>query len=301
VLERWVSASRRAPRAAEHLASGPRLVRLPSRSCCPDDGWSNPSRIPFETSARRDPRPHPFAADAGRDGAIPRPRDLAPEALRRVRFRRADGGPWAERSGRATLVAILDPTDPPTWDDATFQAFAWARPSGAWEFELDGDELVLPHVPAIALHVLGLAEGVPFHSHVDPFARDVVYDPVPGGQAVAGRPVVDGRPVPDGTVLAPGRLDLTTVRALAVRSARERGFAALVHPRLDRAPVALPAADTLTAWHPSFGVAWLPWRAEVAPSGPSLPGRIDVDAGPGPVDRGDAPGSPAGDRRDSGR
>ena len=284
VLERWVR-RRGTPHGPPSTWRTTLAAFVPEPVVLPDDGWSNPFRVPFETSAWRDPRPDPFAVDAGPGAAIARPRDLAPEALRRVRFRRADGRPWAERSGRATLVAILDPTDPPAWDDATLKAFAWARPSGRWEFELDGGDRVLPHVPAVALHVLGLADGVPFHAHVDPFARDVVYDPVPGGQAVAGRPVVDGRPVPDGTVLAPGRLDLTAVRALAVRPARERGFAALVFPGLDRAPVALPAADTLTAWHPSFGVAWLPWRGEGVPTGPSLPGRIEVDAGPGRADR----------------
>ncbi|MBL9085979.1 MAG: hypothetical protein JNM10_02455 [Planctomycetia bacterium] len=284
VLERWVR-RRGAPHGPPSGWRTTLAAFVPEPVVLPDDGWSNPDHIPFETNAWRDPRPDPFAAGAETDGPMPRPRDLAPEALRRVRFRRADGRPWVERSGGATLVAILDPTDPPPWDDATFAAFAWVRPSGRWEFELDGDDLVLPHVPAVALHVLGLADGVPFHVHVDPFARDVVYDPVPGGQPVAGRPVVDGRPVPDGTVLAPGRLDLTTVRALAVRPARERGFSALVFPGLDRAPVPLPAADTLTAWHPSFGVAWLPWRGDVVPAGPSLPGRIEVDAGPGRADR----------------
>ncbi len=187
--------------------------------------------------------------------------------------------------GRETLVATVDPTTPPRWDDATFAAFAWAMPSGRWSFELDAEGLSLPHVPAVALHVLGLVDGVPFYVHVGPDLGDVVVDAVPGGKPVAGRPIVDGRPVPDGTVLAPGRLDLTTVRALAVRAARELGFSALVHARLSSAPVALPAADTLTAWHASFGIAWLPWQGDTVPSGAPLPGRIDVEAGPGSPNR----------------
>jgi len=88
------------------------------------------------------------------------------------------------------------------------------------------------------------------------------------------------------TILAPGRLDLTTVLGMSHRTARSIGFTFAVHDAANWDRVHLPAADWLTAYHPSFGVAHLPFTAGETPRGEPCVGRIRIRAPEGARIRG---------------
>lgn len=83
------------------------------------------------------------------------------------------------------------------------------------------------------------------------------------------------------TILAPGRLDLETVRKVGARVFRAEGFSFAVHARADWSRVRLPAAPVLTAWHPDLGVAWLEWREDAIPAGVAARGKIRIVGEPG--------------------
>lgn len=134
--------------------------------------------------------------------------------------------------------------------------------------------------PDLPWHLFGRRDGEPFYLRI-PEGEDTVPFPPPGGKPIVDRPVVDGRPVPDMTILAPGRLDLETVRKIGARVFRAEGFSFAVHARADWSRVRLPGAPVLTAWHPDLGVAWLEWREDAIPAGVAARGKIRIVGEPG--------------------
>ena len=99
---------------------------------------------------------------------------------------------------------------------------------------------------------------------------------------VTARPVVDGRPAPAGSRLLPGRLDLFTASTLTELPVALDGCVGELGPVDARwTPVALPAAEWLTLWHPVRGIAHLRSTDDGAPTGTWQPGRVVLEPAPG--------------------
>lgn len=275
-VERWVrdrGVGRGAPSDAARLAAlvAPEPVPPPASDLEPG---LDPT---VGVGPRGAPVEDPFARHGPGGRVVPPSPALAPARRREVRFAAAcsDGGGAA-----GGFVVRVDLTVVPDYAPEVFDELA----AGMWRpdrhLRAAGGDLVVDVPEDLALHGFGVRDGAPWYAYVPAFAATPPLGVVPGRRPLGGRPVVDGRPVPDGTVVAPGRLDLETTRAVAVRAAREYGYAVLLHPRADPATLLLPPTDAVTVWHPSFGAAWLPWRDGEAPTGPACPGALVLHGGP---------------------
>lgn len=200
----------------------------------------------------------------------------------RSRDVRLDVPPGAGAPQGSAFVALDGLRDPELTDD---ELAAWRRSlfpfdsPVALDFAEDG--WTVPDVPAVAFHAWVRAERAGWLYFASSGRGDTAACGGASMRTVAARPLVDGAPVPDGTCLIPGRLDWSTARAMSTRAHRGRGVSHLVHSRSDFAAVRLAAADTLTAFHPEHGIAWLTFDGASAPTGSWERGEIVVRSADG--------------------
>lgn len=277
-VEAWVrdpGRHHRAPKDAVHRVDALLLDPVPSG---PAGAFGSMSSDPFIFPPRSPHVPDdPFARAAVALGLPAVPEPLEPRRQRTLVLRPAVGAPvFDEYDG---VLVCIDPSVVPRWPPAAFDVLAFATPI-PWTVLAKGTDRWIRGIPDdLQVHVFGTLGGEPFALTAEPGKSEVTIAPRQGGRRLRGRPVVNGRPVPDGTVLAPGRLDLESVRRVSARWLRGRGLSVVLHPRAPDQSHTLPAADTLTAWHPSFGVAWLPWDDQSIPSGGPCPGVLTIRAG----------------------
>jgi hypothetical protein len=142
------------------------------------------------------------------------------------------------------------------------------------------DEKLYLDAPDTGWHLFARWEGRRFYLRIPARAEEVRIPPDPV-KRVAGRPVVDGEPVPDLSIVAPGWLDLDSIRGIGVRGHRAEGYSYAIHQGSRWEDVTLPSAEWLTVWHPDKGIAWLEWQEGIVPAGKWLPGRIEIRGEPG--------------------
>lgn len=265
----------RAPKGALHRLDAFLLDPVPSGPAGAFGSMSSDPCISPQRSPQVSDDPFARAAAALQLPSVPEP--LETHRQRTLILRPAVGMPvFDEDDG---VLICIDPTVVPRWPPAAFDVLAFAMPM-SWTVLAKGTDRWICGIPDdLQVHVFGTLGGRPFSLTAEPGRSQVTIAPRQAGRRLRGRPVVNGRPVPDGTVLAPGRLDLESVRRVSARWLRGRGWSVVLHPRAPDQSHTLPAADTLTAWHPSFGVAWLPWDDESIPSGGSCPGVLTIRAG----------------------
>jgi len=202
---------------------------------------------------------------------------LGAGGLLRLEVDPLDGFLLRSRGTVEGLAASIDRNVDPAWPPERIDALRTLAGAGrteplAWRTEVGAR---VARVPATGWHIFARVDGRRCYLTLLPGQLEGV---LPGAaeKPVMGRPVIDGKPVPDMTILAPGALDLDTIRKIGHRDSRAAGYSFAVHRRADWSKVRLANADKLTAWHPDFGVAWLDWSEDTVPSGASLPGRLTL-------------------------
>jgi hypothetical protein len=228
-----------------------------------------------------------IAVDARPGLVVPLDFRLEPGATRKLQYvaprvlevRRADSLRLAAGNIEVLPDLLWKPAAPPAHVDA----WRWRLNRPGWLADaIAGTAGKIAVTPDVPFHLFASFQGRGIYRYVTP-GTAVLDLGAPGPlRRVTARPVVDGRPAPAEARLLPGRLDLYTASTLSELSVALRGCVVELDP-VDAGwtPVALPAAEWLTLWHPVHGIAHLRATAAGAPSGKWQRGRVVLDPAPG--------------------
>jgi hypothetical protein len=133
-------------------------------------------------------------------------------------------------------------------------------------------------LPEIPFHLFVQLGEERLYRYVAPGADEIdLRDPF-GSRPVRERPCLDGKPVRAGTILAPGRLDLYSIAAIASLRSRAEGFCFEVSADGEWPEVFLPGSVWLTAWHPEEGLAHFEWSPDGTTEGAPYRGLVSFTA-----------------------
>ena len=196
---------------------------------------------------------------------------------------------------RGRLVSVVrDPARPAAAPFVEcFPDLLWTPPVSpeqvnAWRWHLNGPGWLrksfaqgdpqLRLVPDVPFHLFLLSDGEWIYRHAPAGAEKLDLRNPFALRPISVRPRLDGKPIRSGTILAPGRLDLYTVSAVAERGRMAAGLTFEVPTDREWPEISLPTAAWLTAWHPEEGLAHLAWKPDGTAEGSAYRGLVVVSA-----------------------
>ncbi|NJN14352.1 MAG: hypothetical protein HC813_01515 [Planctomycetes bacterium] len=137
-------------------------------------------------------------------------------------------------------------------------------------------------IPRSPCHMFWVVRREPCYLYASPAETRIDLSGMPRQKTILARPTVGGEPLPEGSWLFPGRLDLVSCSSvLELQQSLAGCFLRLGAPDETWEGRTLPAADSLTAWHPDLGLVHYGWKADERPEGALYPGCAVVELAPG--------------------
>lgn len=177
-------------------------------------------------------------------------------------------------AGKIRVECLPDLTWQPDVDPFRIDAWRSFLHGPRWLTALDERRPELHVLPDVPFHVFARTGGHPLYRYVAPKQEKLDLSGPPDLRRLPRCPQVDGGDARAGSYVAPGRLDLFTVKTVWELRHRLRGCAVRIGETWTACD--LPAADWLTVWHPEAGLAHLRWVGLDVPAGKTYPGRLRV-------------------------